>query len=446
MSVIAAPTPVLESAPAHVDAEFTPEQAERYRYYRPRILLWSIVGYAMYYFVRKNLSFAMPVMEEQLHVTKTTLGIYLSAHGIVYGVSKFLNGIVADRVNARWFMPLGLILSAIVNIFFGFSTAVVTLGILWVINGWVQGMGFPPCARLMVHWFSPKELATKMGIWNTSHCIGAALVYLLCAGVLAIRYDWRLCFFAPAALAILTSGLLMIFLRDTPESVGLPPVGGTYSAEAEKHRPMWNVLMERVFNNRYIWIFCVAKFFVYVIRYSIFDWGPTMLKQFKGTTLTNAAVMLFFFEVAGVCGAIAGGWITDKFFRGRCARTSFFCMLGSGAALFVFWKMPGGHLMLGTGLLMLAGFFVYVPQALTGIACANLATKEAAASAAGLAGLFAYGSTVVTGTGIGYIAQHYGWDWAFGIILIAAVAGAALFAVNWNAPRDGYQLPAAQAL
>src|SRR4051812_43482603 len=92
---------------------------ERHRYYRPRVLLWSIVGYAMFYFVRKNLSVAMPVMETQLGVTKSSLGIFLTLHGLIYGVSKFFNGVIGDRVSAPLFMAVGLFCSAIVNIFFG---------------------------------------------------------------------------------------------------------------------------------------------------------------------------------------------------------------------------------------------------------------------------------------------------------------------------------------
>ena len=34
--------------------------------------------------------------------------------------------------------------------------------VFWLMNNWAQGMGFPPCARLMTHWFPPRELATKM--------------------------------------------------------------------------------------------------------------------------------------------------------------------------------------------------------------------------------------------------------------------------------------------
>ena len=59
---------------------------ERYAYYRPRILLWTTLGYGMFYFVRKNLSVALPVMEQQLGVSKSDLGLFLTLHGLLYGV------------------------------------------------------------------------------------------------------------------------------------------------------------------------------------------------------------------------------------------------------------------------------------------------------------------------------------------------------------------------
>src|SRR4051794_12695430 len=109
MTLAAEPPAIAD--PAEID--------RRYRYYRPRILLWSLVGYAMFYLVRKNLPVAMPVMEQQLGITKTSLGLFLTLHGVLYGISKFANGFAADRVNARYFMAAGLILSAMLNVFFG---------------------------------------------------------------------------------------------------------------------------------------------------------------------------------------------------------------------------------------------------------------------------------------------------------------------------------------
>ena len=104
------------------------------------------------------------------------------------------------------------------------------------------------------------------------------------------------------------------------------------------------------------------------------------------------------------------------------------------------WRIPSGHLLASTLLLMAVGFFIYAPQAMIGICVANLATKEAAATAVGLTGLFGYASTVVSGWGMGWVVQHYGWDWAFVVMLIACGATVLLFIAAWHAPRDGYDL------
>ena len=162
-----APAPsasVMLSDPAEIRAN--------YRYWRRRILISSIIGYAMFYFVRKNLSVAMPALGKNLGIGKADLGLFLTLHGLLYGVSKFAHGFLGDRANARTLMAAGLMLSALVNVFFGFSSAVVALGVFWMINGWVQGMGFPPCARLMTHWFPPKELATKRAAASAVGLVG----------------------------------------------------------------------------------------------------------------------------------------------------------------------------------------------------------------------------------------------------------------------------------
>ena len=76
-------------------------------------------------------------------------------------------------------MALGLGLSALMSLFFGLSSGVIAFGIFWLLNGWFQGMGFPPCANSLTNWFAPNERGMKFSIWNTSHSIGAGLVLIL---------------------------------------------------------------------------------------------------------------------------------------------------------------------------------------------------------------------------------------------------------------------------
>jgi sugar phosphate permease len=416
---------------------------ESYAYYRPRILFWTTAGYGMFYFVRKNLSIAMPVMEQQLGIAKSDLGLFLTLHGLLYGVSKFFNGIIADRADARVFMALGLIISAVLNVFFGLSSAVVALGICWMLNGWFQGMGYPPCARLLTHWFSPKELATKMAIWNASHSLGAGAIVVLCAYLVQLFDNWRICFHVPAGLALAMAVGLLLKLRDAPESIGLPEVEGTRdiskASDDDIKRGYKALLWDKVFSDKYIWLVSAANFFVYTIRYAVLDWGPTMLKESKGVQLSHAGWMVAGFELAGLAGMLTTGWLTDRVFKGRAAPVSLIWMLSCGATLLIFSKTSGDTFWLNTILLMAAGFFIYGPQALVAVIVANRATKRAAATAVGLTSVFGYASTVLSGWGLGKLAERFGWNWAFAGLVIIALLGAGLFAAAIPAKVHGYE-------
>jgi OPA family glycerol-3-phosphate transporter-like MFS transporter/OPA family sugar phosphate sensor protein UhpC-like MFS transporter len=405
----------------------------RYRYWQTRILIFTIVGYALYYFVRKNLSVAMPVMEQELGLSKSQLGLFLTMHGLLYGVSKFLNGFVGDRVNARWMMAAGLAVCGLLNVAFGWSSTAWSLGLLWMLNGWFQGVGFPPCARLLTHWFSPRDLPMKWSIWSSSHSLGAGMVVVLC-GYLVV-YGWRLCFYVPAAIALGGAVLLAVVLRDTPESMGLPPI----ESRDECAKLPKGGFGRLVFANPYIWLLSVGNLFVYTVRYGILDWGPTVLKQARHIDLTSASWMVAAFEGAGILGMLSSGWLTGRFFGGRAARVCPVYMGGCVGSLVLFWALPHAGILVSVTLLCLSGFFIYGPQTLLAIAAANLATKQAAATAVGLTGFFGYLGTVLSGVGVGWLVERHGWDAGFLMFIAAAVAGMLLSMLCWPARADAYE-------
>jgi OPA family glycerol-3-phosphate transporter-like MFS transporter/OPA family sugar phosphate sensor protein UhpC-like MFS transporter len=422
-----------------------PEEIRRITsHYRSRILFWTTTGYGTFYFVRKNLSVAMPIIGEQLGISKAMLGLILTVHEVVYGISKFVNGMVADRANARILMSMALLVSAVLNICFGLSSAALFFGIFWMLNGLFQGMGYPPCARLLTHWFGPKELATKMSIWNASHSIGGGAIVILC-GYLISHYGhehWRLCFFVPSAIAVAMAALLFLNLRDTPESIGLPEVEGTHQPDPtnsdESPEEFRQFIWRKVFSNKYIWLISGANFFVYTIRLAVLDWAPTFLKEAKGISLGHASLIVAGFEFAGLGGMLVSGWLTDRVCKGRANPVSLVWMLLCGAAIFCFWRAPVEKFAINATLLMAIGFFIYGPQALVAVAVANLATKKAAATAVGLTSIFGYASTVLSGWGLGLLVQHYGWNRAFPLLIGIAMLGAILFAAALPAKAHGY--------
>ena len=417
--------------------------AAKYRTWQLRVLVFSIIGYATFYFVRKNYSVVQPIIGADLHIDKQGLGLILTLHGIVYGISKFLNGFLADRSNARVFMGTALIASALLNIWFGLSSTLGVLIVIWMLNGWFQGMGFPPCARLMANWFPPKQLATKFSIWNSSHNIGSIVIILLCGFLISgnlFASNWRLCFFVPAAITLAVAVIIWFMLPDTPPSVGLPEFEGTRVDMPDKksHEDFKAFVFNQVLFNKYIWLLSASKLLVFSIRYAVFYWGTTIMLEAKHTQIADSKWMLVGFEVFGFTGAMFGGWFSDRFLGGRTVRACVVYMVLAGVSLFLFWKIPEQSKLMTTGLLCATGFFVYGPQCLLAIACANLATKRAAATAVGLTSIFGYASTTLSGWGLGYVVQHYGWNAGFAGLIACAAVGTLLFICAWPAKADGY--------
>ena len=431
-----------------------------FKYWQWRVIICSMISYALFYFVRKNFAFAMPALGEEYGITNTSFGIILSLVGIIYGLSKFVNGIIADRTVARWHLAIGLAACSVFNLLFGWSdkisfwitgqtggaefvsTMVIIMATLLILNNIFQGCGFPPCNHLLAWWVPPKELATKAAIWNTSHSFGAALAAVFCGYIIARTGNWRYCFFAPAAIGFIGVAFTVLTLRDTPSSVGLPDLPDTKTELDENDTPaaFRAFVRKKVFLNPIIWLLAITDLFVYIVRFAVLDWGPTFLQQREEPiSPALAGWIIGIFEIAGLVGMLLAGWISDKFFNSKSHRVVAVEMLLTAACLLAL------HLVRNTAspiviliLLALAGFFLYGPQALIGVTACKHATKKAASSALGIIGIMSYVSVVFTGAGLGWYSDHFGWDSLYLLMTGVAVVGFFFIVVLWNIKDDGY--------
>ena len=388
------PAPVIDPLPKErVDKE--------YKKLRLQVFLGIFIGYAGYYLVRKNFSIAMPALE-QMGFDKADLGWALSAVSIAYGISKFVMGTVSDHSNARVFIPLGLIASAVIMTVMGLipwtvsSLSIMLMFCILFVNGWVQGMGWPPCGRVMVHWFSVRERGVKMSIWNIAHNVGGALMAPLAVFGITIFGVWGGAFYFPAMVAVIIAVIAYLLVRDTPQSCGLPPIElykpeectQAYSAEQEKELSTKEILFGHVFNNKLLWIIAFANAFIYFVRYGVLDWAPMYLEQVKHMDLANSSWSYFAFEIAGIFGTILCGWLSDKVFKGRRGPVTIIYMLLVMLAVYIYWNSASAMV---TNVAMAAiGFLIYGPVMLIGVSALDLVPKKAAGTAAGFTGLFGF--------------------------------------------------------
>lgn len=420
------------------------EQAAEYPSWRLKVFIGIFFGYAGFYLIRNNIPLVAKILLDEGRMDKVGVGLIANAALIAYGLSKFFSATISDRSNARYFLPIGLALSAVANLCIAFipaiSASLTVFAIVMFINGWFQGMGWPPCGRVLVHWFSTNERGWKTAIWNCAHNVGGMTVGALAAWGLAISGGkWQAAFWLPAIFALIVAAAAFILIRDTPESIGLAPIEEFRNDPAKveaadvstEQLGYWQTIVKHVLLRPTMIYLALANVFVYALRYGVLSWTPTYLSEVHKVSVTKGIAGFSLFELAGIFGTLACGWVSDKVFKGNRTRTGITFLAGVGVFLVAYWLSPvGTPYWLLMVYLFFIGAFIYGPVMLIGLQALDMSAKHVAGTAAGFTGLFGYviGATMAS-TGVGWVVHHYGWATTFAVLTGCVVAAVALIAL-----------------
>ena len=182
---------------------------------------------------------------------------------------------------------------------------------LWMLNGWFQGMGYPPCAGSFRTGFHPR-IGDQNVVLERLALVGSGGRADLVRYLLELTKqnstdlgDWRICFFVPAGIAFFTAACCLAIARyarigrlagncghpraaTSGESSQSPADFDRFYGSASSPTNTFGLFRPPIF-------LCTPS----AMAYSI---GATMLKEFKGIELQDAAWMMAGFEFAGLAG------------------------------------------------------------------------------------------------------------------------------------------------
>ncbi|PNL44132.1 MFS transporter [Mobiluncus mulieris] len=427
------------------------EIAKKYPHLRRQVFMGIFLGYAAFYLIRNNISLVGPLLGEALNYDKVAVGIIANAVLISYGLSKFFMATLSDRSNARYFLPLGLALSAFTNLLIALAPwATASLGIfatVMFLNGWFQGMGWPPSGRSLVHWFSTSERGIMTAVWNCAHNVGGFFVGMIAAWGLQITGDqWQSAFWANALVALVVAVVAFLMIRDTPESEGLPPIEEYRDDPAKveavdeelKSLSYWTIIFRHVLTDRVVVLLAVCNIFVYSMRYGVLNWIPFYLEEKHHLQLASGIAGFSLYELSGIAGTLLCGIVADKVFKGWRSGAGLLFLSLTGVFIVIYWLLPvGTNFYVLMAVISCIGALIYGPVMLIGLQAIDLSPRNVAGTAAGFTGLFGYllGATIAS-SGMGVIAHQLGWNAYFIVLIVVSVLAVLLMLVIGKSERQ----------
>ena len=355
--------------------------------WRWRIFICTYVGYAGYYLTRKVYSICKSSLHEQFDWDSQQLAHIWTVYLIAYSVGQFVNSYYGRKWGPRAILLTGLAISIGCNVVFGAANSYQTFLVFMIINGLVQATGWPGVVGTISRWLRPGERGTIMGIWGTSYQLGTILVGFV-GGFLLGHWGWRWSFWGCTMITLGIWWLIYAWQRNKPEDAGLDPIVGEMESDT---RAVRGSQAETITFKEYLQIalsplvlimggsyFCI-KF----VRYGLDSWLPMFL-NILGMTKEVSSYYSQVFTIAGLLGAVATGFVLDRYLKGRWALLSFVMGIGMVAACWgvIYQGMSPVHIALYSGLI---GFMIYGPDTmLCGFASVVLAGEKNTAAVAGV--------------------------------------------------------------
>ena len=431
-----------------------------YKRLRMQTFITATMGYALYYVCRLSMGvMKQPLIDAGL-LNATQLGIIGACLYWAYAVSKFFSGFLADSSNIKRFMAAGLAVSVFMNFVMGVlgvtaldggvtnSALFLIFAICWGINGAAQSMGAPPAIISLSRWFPLKIRGTFYGFFSSSHNIGEGLSFVF-VGMLVASFGWKWGFFGAALAGLLGVVLILLFMHDTPESKGLPPIE-VLAGEAEQKEQLTNEqkqaqtkrMQKAVMRNPGVWILAAASAFMYMSRYAINEWGTIFLQEAKGYDLASAATIIGVNPIFGIIGTVVSGWLSDVMFRGDRKYPALVAGVLEAVALALFlfggpakWVNILAMILFGIAIGVLICF-------VGGLMAIDLVPREATGAALGIMGLASYAAAglqnVITGVLLdqNIVGGVHDFTYAGIFWLGSAIISFILPIFNWNRKKQ----------
>ncbi len=277
------------------------------------VLAFTLAITAVSYLDRVCISMTAPVMQKDLKLGDTEMGLVFSAFTFAYAVFEIPAGWLADRFGPRLMMTRVVVWWSLFTAATGFAGGFGSLIAIRFLFGIGEAGAFPGLSRAFSRWLPETWRGNAFGLAIMTALIGGALTQKLTAELLeTFHWQWRTVFFVYALVGIFWAIAWFWWFRDEPHqhrSVNAAELKliGTSPPESHSRVPWSNLL-----RNRSMLLLCGMYFGVIYGWYFFLTWLPKYLLKARGFDLRTIGWLATLPLLCMAAGVAASGWISDR--------------------------------------------------------------------------------------------------------------------------------------
>jgi MFS family permease len=267
-----------------------------------------VVSVAINYLDRGILSVSAPLLQRELTLSPTQMGMLFSAFFWSYAVFQLFAGWLVDRYDVKHVFSAGFLLWCLATASVGWITGFGWLVAARVMLGVGESVAYPAYSRILARDFPEHRRGLANALVDAGSKVGPALS-TLAGGLLVSHFGWRALF-----LGMGLGGLLWVV-----PWVLVAPSGGVSAPTQGQSRP---TSMLEILRRRESWGTSLGMFSLGYVWYFLLSWLPSYLVSERGLSMQSMAVLgsLPFFAMAAT--SVLGGWLSDLLIRRGASVTS----------------------------------------------------------------------------------------------------------------------------
>jgi sugar phosphate permease len=407
--------------------------------WQARIFVACFLAYTAAYVCRVNFSVAIPAMQADLKLSNTAIGMIGTSFFWVYAVGQLVNGYLGDKFSSRHFVFAGLVISAFINVAFGYSVTLLFMMLLWGANGIFQSMLWGPLVKTLSHWFPSK----RHNLVAFGMSVTLILGYLIAwggSGAMVNAFGWRWVFWLAAIIVLVLAAVWYLMARNRPSDAGLPDLAEEHE---NKHSLSPEEIREHKSSKTSLWKIITGTNLIFValtgvtqgiIKDSISLWSPKLLMETQNLSLKSTVAIILIIPAVNFAGIFLAGWL-NRMLKSREKLTIMVLMLAGALSSLGLMYFIGRNTTLSVLMLAATSAFMFgANPMMTTVIPLNYAYCGKVSAIAGFIDFTIYLGSGLAGVLTGLIVDLLGWDNVF--VMWCAVSLLGAFSMYLGIRRD----------